>query len=152
MIFIWFSDNQLKGNWCSWISNFANHEDESCHKRQFSSNASAILEKLLGGHHPRLTCSEEHIKLLSRKAGSIISALSRITPFFKIDKRKLLMNTFFQSQFNRCSFVRTLHSHKINNKIPGHIKYASVLLTRTTKLHLKNILRWITAYWLILKI
>ena len=45
------------------------------------------------------------------------------------------MNTFFQSQFNRCSFVRTLHSHKINNKIPGHIKYASVLLTRTFEKH-----------------
>ena len=41
--------------------------------------------------------------------------LSRITPFMKISKRHVLINSFFISQFNYCPLM--LHSRSINNKI-----------------------------------
>ena len=43
--------------------------------------------------------------------------LSRITPFMNISKSRILMNSFFNSQFNYCPLVWMFHSRSINNKI-----------------------------------
>ena len=43
--------------------------------------------------------------------------LSRITPYMNLTKRKLLMNSFFTSQFNYCPLVWMCHNRTINNKI-----------------------------------
>ena len=41
----------------------------------------------------------------------------KITPYMSIPKRKLLMNSFFISQFNYCPLVWMCHSRLMNNKI-----------------------------------
>ena len=43
--------------------------------------------------------------------------LSRITPFMKISKRHILINSFFISQFNYCPLIWMFHSRSINSKI-----------------------------------
>ena len=55
-----------------------------------------------------------------------------------IPKGKLLMNSFFISQFNYCPLVQMCHSRLINKKLIDYMKNAFVLFT-ATKLHpLKN--------------
>ena len=43
--------------------------------------------------------------------------LSRITPFMNISKSRILMYSFFNSQFNYCPLVWMFHSRSINNKM-----------------------------------
>ena len=48
---------------------------------------------------------KEHLDGIIKKASRKIKALSRIAPYINIAKRKLLMNSFFASQFNYCPLV-----------------------------------------------
>ena len=48
---------------------------------------------------------------------SLSDALSRIIPYMDIAKRRLLMNSFFASQFNYCPLVWMCHHRSVNNKI-----------------------------------
>ena len=43
--------------------------------------------------------------------------MSRVTPFMNLSKKKMLMNSFFKSQFSYCPLVWMCHSRTINNKI-----------------------------------
>ena len=58
-----------------------------------------------------------HLQKILKKATQKVHVLARITPFMSIPKRKLLMNSFFISQFNCCPLVWMYHSRLMNNKI-----------------------------------
>ena len=60
---------------------------------------------------------KEHLEGIIKKASQKVNVLSRITPYMNLTKRKLLMNSFFASQFNYCPLVWMCHNHTINNKI-----------------------------------
>ena len=53
----------------------------------------------------------------TNKRNQKVHVLARITPHMSIPKSKLLMNSFFISQFNYCPLVWTCHSRLMNNKI-----------------------------------
>ena len=74
-------------------------------------------EKLLGIKVDSRLNFNEHLDGIIKKASRKINALSRITPFMNISKRRILMNSFFNSQFNYCPLVWMFHSRSINNKI-----------------------------------
>ena len=115
-LFQWFSDNQMK----------ANHD--KCHllvsgKNNVTMNASGFkiknseCEKLLG---IKVDCGlkfENYLSGVIKKASNKINALSRVTPFMNLSKKKMLMNSFFKSQFSYCPLVWMCHSRTINNKI-----------------------------------
>ena len=46
-----------------------------------------------------------------------LSALGRVAPFMNIEKRKMIMNAFFNSQFSYCPLIWMFHNRLINNKI-----------------------------------
>ena len=50
---------------------------------------------------------------MSRK----INALGRIANYIPLEKHRIVMKTFIESQFNYCPLIRILHSRTINNKI-----------------------------------
>ena len=51
------------------------------------------------------------------KAGQKIYALARVAPYMDLPKRRILMNVFFNSQFNYCQLVWMSQSHnKEKNK------------------------------------
>ena len=52
-----------------------------------------------------------------KKARNKINALSRVIPLMNLSKKKILMNSFFKSQFSYCLLVWMCHSRRINNKI-----------------------------------
>ena len=74
-------------------------------------------EKLLGIKVDSRLNFNEHLDGIIKKASRKINALSRIIPFMNISKRRILMNSFFNSQFNYCPLVWMFHSRSINNKI-----------------------------------
>ena len=62
-------------------------------------------EKLLGVVFDNNLTFNTHIMGLCKKAGSRISTCSRITPYMNILKRRLIMNSFFASQFSYCPLI-----------------------------------------------
>ena len=124
-LFQWFSDNQIK----------ANHD--KCHlvsgKNNVTMNASEFkiknseCEKLLG---IKVDCGlkfENYLSGVIKKASNKINALSRVTPFMNLSK-KMLMDSFFKSQFSYCPLVWMCHSRTINSKINHlHKRYLRVV-------------------------
>ena len=74
-------------------------------------------EKLLGIIIDSKLNFKEHLEGIIEKASRKVNVLSRITPYMNLTKRKLLMNSFFTSQFNYCPLVWKCHNRTINNKI-----------------------------------
>ena len=58
-------------------------------------------EKLLGVNIDSKLSFEKHLNICG-KARAKISALGRVAPFMNIEKRKMIMNAFFNSQFSYC--------------------------------------------------
>ena len=54
---------------------------------------------------------------LCKKASRKISALATVIPFMGLNKRKLLMNAFFTSQFSYCPLIWMCHSGSNNRAI-----------------------------------
>ena len=52
-----------------------------------------------------------------QKSKQKIKALARVTPYMNLEKKKIVMNSFFNAQFNYCPLIWMLHSRKNNNKI-----------------------------------
>ena len=115
-LFEWFANNHMK----------ANHE--KCHllmstltpisiKVKYYIIKNSDNEKLLGvivGANYNFSC---HLKNILKKASKKVDVLARIPPHMSIPKRKLLMNSFFTSQFNYCPLTWMCHSRTMNNKI-----------------------------------
>ena len=115
-LFQWFSDNQMKGN------------TDKCHLIMSTNNATELqigdssiktsnCEKLLGVKIDYKLTFDEHVNSLCKKANSKLRALARTTPSMNIEKRKLLMNSFFNAQFNYCPLIWMLQTHCNNNRI-----------------------------------
>ena len=60
---------------------------------------------------------EKHINTICQKANRKLNALARITPYMELTKRRILMNAFFDSQFNYCPLIWMFHSRNLNKKI-----------------------------------
>ena len=74
-------------------------------------------EKLLGIKIDNKLTFDEHISGLCKKAANKLRALARVTSYMSLPKKKLLLNSFFNAQFNYCPLVWMLHSRSNNNKI-----------------------------------
>ena len=74
-------------------------------------------KKLLGVTFDNKLKFEKHINTICQKANGKLNALTRITPYMELTKRRILMNAFFDSQFNYCALIWMFHSRKLNNKI-----------------------------------
>ena len=74
-------------------------------------------EKLLGVFFDSRLTFQTRINNICKKASQKLNAISRITPYMDFDKRKLVVNAFFSSQFNYCSLIWMCHNRTYNNKI-----------------------------------
>ena len=74
-------------------------------------------QKLLGVEIDRTLSFDEHIASLCRKAGKKLSVLGRLSNFICTNKKRVLMKTFLESQFNYCPLIWMFHSRGVNNKI-----------------------------------
>ena len=66
-----------------------------------------------------LNC-KEHILFLCKKANRKLHALSRVSKYRTLNKRRILMKSFIISQFNYYPLIRMMHNRALNNKF-NHI-------------------------------
>ena len=99
-LFQWFSDNQMKTNYNKSHLLVSGKNNVTMNASGFKIKNSEC-EKLLG---IKVDCGLKFEIYLSvvKKASNKINALSRITPFINLSKKKMLMNSFFMSQFSYC--------------------------------------------------
>ena len=74
-------------------------------------------ERLLGVKIDSKLSFNTHIDDICKKASLKLNALSRITPHLDFKKKKLLINSFFISQFNYYQLIWMCHNRTKNNKI-----------------------------------
>ena len=103
-LFEWFSNNQMKAN------------PDKCHVLTSSMTPTSInikgyvsynslCETLLGVTIDSKLSFNAHLDKILTKARQKVHVLARIAPYMSIPKRKLIMNSFFTSQFNYCPLV-----------------------------------------------
>ena len=80
-------------------------------------NLNSECEKLLGVTIDNKFNFNNHIQKILKKANQKVHVLARITRYMSIPKRKVLIDSFFISQFNYFPLVWMCHSHLMNNKI-----------------------------------
>ena len=65
---------------------------------------------------------------MCKKANRKINALARVAPFINLNKRRILMNSFFRSQFNYCPLIWMCHNRINSGKINRlHERYLRII-------------------------
>ena len=114
-LFNWFVENQIKENkdkchlLISGNENITINVDGNIIEKR-------ICEKLLGVNVDYKLNFNEQLDSIFKIAGRKVNALSRILPYMSFEKKCILMNSFFTSQFNYCPLVWMFHSRTVNNK------------------------------------
>ena len=107
-LFRWFEINLLKGN------------ADKCHflestSQEVNLNVSNFKVKMVTvkSFVSKLRL-DQHVTDLCRRGSRKIQALARVMPFMNLSKRRLLMNSFFKTQFNYCPFIWVCHSRSVS--------------------------------------
>ena len=115
-LFKWFSDNQMKAN-INKCHLLVNKKNEVIIKLGKTEIRNSEYEKLLGIKVDTKLNFNEHLNDIISKPSHKVNALSRVVPYMNLSKKKILMNSFFNSQFSYCSLIWMFHSRIMNNKI-----------------------------------
>ena len=115
-LFQWFSDNQMKSNLdkCNFICSTSKKVSLIVENKDINNSTH---ERLLGVTIDLKLSFNTYIDHICKKASLKLNALSRITPHLDFKKKKLLINSFFMSQFNYCQLIWMCHNCTKNNKI-----------------------------------
>ena len=125
----WFKHNHLKLNPSKCHLLICGHKYE-CILAEIDGTTiiESYEEKLLGIYIGRDLTLENHVNYLCQNAGRKLNALARLCNILPFYKRKLLMNSFFDSQFNYCPLVWIFHSRTLNTKI-NNLHYRALKIT-----------------------
>ena len=112
----WFTENYMKSN------------NDKCHLIVSSPDDVSIeigcneivnekSVKLLGVIIDQKLNFCEHVTHLCRKASIKLHALARISKYMTINKRRIIMKAFIESQFGYCPLIWMFHNRTLNNRI-----------------------------------
>ena len=110
-----FKDNLFKGNPDKCHLLVSTHEKPKINIGEFSIENSDC-KKLLGVKIDNKLMFDCHASDMCKKAIRKINALARIAPFININKRRILINLFFRSEFNYCPLIWMCHSEQTIGK------------------------------------
>ena len=116
-LFSWFANNQMKANDDKCHLILSSPEDDIAFQIENSTIKCSKVKKLLGVHIDYKLEFDTHVETICKKAHRKLNALSRITNYMELPKRRILMNVFFKTQFNYCPVIWMNHSRGLNNKI-----------------------------------
>ena len=116
ILFKWFENNFMKAN------SDKSHLLLSCKQPSTVTIDDTFIESnvkevLLGIIIDRDLKFDDHVNNLCKKACQKLNALSCLAPFMNLDKRRIIMKAFIESQFGYCPLVWMFHSRSLNNKI-----------------------------------
>ena len=77
----------------------------------------SLTEKMLGIKIDNRLSFDPHVSNLCSKVSQKLHALSRVSQFMPLQRRKEVMNAFILSQFGYCPLVWMLHGRKLNHRI-----------------------------------
>ena len=60
---------------------------------------------------------DDHVNSLCKKTCQKLNALARLGPYMNVEKRRIIMKVFIESQFGYCPLVWMFHSRGIKKKI-----------------------------------
>ena len=115
-LFTWFANNQMKANYDKCHLLLSTQEDANIQLTNGTINCSR-QQKLLGIIFDNKLKFDKHVENICQKANRKLNALSRVTNYMELPKRRILMNAFFKAQFNYCPVIWMFHSRALNNKI-----------------------------------
>ena len=95
-------------------------------------------EKLLGVTIDKNLNFNSHLSILCKKAGQKVTALARIAKLLPFHKRRIILKSFFESQFSHCPLVWMFCSRQMNRKINRIHERALRLVYDDLHLHLMN--------------
>ena len=78
---------------------------------------SSTAETLLGINIDSELNFENHLYAICNKVSRKINDLGRIANYMPLEKRRIVMKTFIESQFKYCPLIWMFHPRTINNKI-----------------------------------
>ena len=113
-MFEWFSHNHMKVNTgkCHLIVSTDEPIEIRVGESLIKNN---ICEKLLGVKIDNKLNFDTHVKGLCKKEKKNIKSSCKSYTIHVSRKKKLLMNSFFNAQFNYCPLIWMLHSRSNNN-------------------------------------
>ena len=127
-LFSWFANNQMKANDDKCHLILSSPEDDIAFQIENSTTKCSKVKKLLGVHIDYKLKFDTHVETICKKAHRKLNALSRITNYMELPKRRILMNVFFKAQFNYCPVIWMNHSRGLNNKINRlHERYLRII-------------------------
>ena len=115
-IFEWFENNGLKGNLykCHLLLSKNDNFGANINENRISNTR---FEKLLGVTFDNQLNFNHHISKVCKTASNKLHALARISHYMDENKRKVLFNSYFSSQFTYCPLIWMNHNKSINKKI-----------------------------------
>ena len=108
-LFTWFNNNFMKAN------SDKIHILLSCSERSAALTDGSFIESntkeiLLGITIDRDLKFDEHVNNLCKKTCQKLHALVCLAPFMNVDKKRMIMKAFIESQFGYCPLVWMFHS------------------------------------------
>ena len=100
----------------------------------------SLSEKLLGITFDCMLKFNKHIEGICEKASKKINALARLAPYMGTTKKRIIMNTFFKSQFNYCPSVRMCCNRSLTTKINWLHKRCLQIVDNDKKLNFNELL------------
>ena len=116
MLFQWFSGDQINAN-ISKCHLLVNKKNEVTIRIGDTKIKNDEYEKLLGIKVDGKLNFNDDLNDIISNASRKVNALSRVMPYMNLSKKKKLVSSFFNSQFNYCPLIWMFHSRIINNKI-----------------------------------
>ena len=126
---IWFENNYMKLNVdkCHFLLAGYKH-DHLWIKVGDCKIWESTSEKLLDALNDRSLKFDTHVLKLCKKVGQKVTILSRITKYMSLQKRRIVLKYFIESQFSYCPLIWMFHGRITNNKI-NHIHERALRLT-----------------------
>ena len=131
-LFIWFAQNEMKANLnkCHLLLSITDAFNFEISETVIRNSNS---KKLLGVTFDNKLKFEKHLITICQRANRKLNALARLIPYMELGKRRMLMNVFFNSQFNYCPVIWMCHSRALNNKINRlHERYLRIIYNDKT--------------------
>ena len=114
-----FMNNNLKANAGEFHLFLSPEEDQRITVENYVIKSSGV-EELLGVTIDGNLNFKEYILPLCKKANCKLHALSRVSKYMTLNKRRILMELFIISKFNYYPLIWMIHNRGLNNKI-NHI-------------------------------
>ena len=111
-IFEWFENNGLKGNpdKCHLLLSKNDNFEANINENRISNTR---FEKPLGVTFDNQLNFNHHISKICKTASNKLHALARVSHYLDKDKRGILFNSYFLSQFNYCPLIWMNHNKSI---------------------------------------